>query len=84
MGVHQAEEGEMYINGEKVNFKNTKEAQKAGIAVIYQYVTAYPHLSVAENIFVGRLKRKYGVVRWKDMYAEADRLFHVLLLCVNR
>ncbi len=74
MGVHQAEEGEMLLDGEKVNFKSTKDAQKAGIAAIYQHVTAYPHLSVAENIFVGHLKMKRGVVQWKEMYKEADAL----------
>ena len=63
MGVHQAEEGEMFLNGKPVHFKNTRDAQKAGIAAIYQHVTAYPHLSVAENIFTGHLKRKYGVVQ---------------------
>ena len=57
MGVHQAEEGEMLLYGKPVRFKNTKDAQKAGIAAIYQHVTAYPHLTVAENIFVGHLKK---------------------------
>ena len=78
MGVHQAEEGEMFLYGEKVNFKNTMEAQKAGIAAIYQHVTAYPHLTVAENIFVGHLKKKHGVVQWKEMHAEADKLLKEL------
>ena len=72
-GVHQAEEGEMFLNGEKVHFKNTKDAQKAGIAAIYQHVTAYPHLTVAENIFMGHHKKKFGVVQWNWMYAEADK-----------
>ena len=74
MGVHQAEEGEMYLDGEKVRFKSTRDAQKAGIAAIYQHVTAYPHLTVAENIFTGHLKKKMGVVQWKEMYEEADSL----------
>ena len=74
MGVHQAEEGEMYLDGAKVRFKSTKDAQKAGIAAIYQHVTAYPHLSVAENIFVGHLKKKFGLVDWQSMYQEADEL----------
>lgn len=78
MGVHQAEEGEMFLNGEKVNFKSTRDAQKAGIAAIYQHVTAYPHLTVAENIFTGHLKRRCGVVQWKEMYQEADRLLKEL------
>jgi len=78
MGVHQAEEGEMKLNGEVVHFKSTRDAQKAGIAAIYQHVTAYPHLTVAENIFVGHLKKKYGMVQWKEMYEEADRLLQEL------
>ena len=78
MGVHQAEEGEMLLYGKPVRFKNTKDAQKAGIAAIYQHVTAYPHLTVAENIFVGHLKKKFGLVQWKEMYAEADALLQEL------
>ena len=52
-GVHQAEEGEIFINGEKVEIKNPKDAQKLSIAAIYQHGTAYQHLSVTENIFIG-------------------------------
>ena len=78
MGVHQAEEGEMLLHGKPVRFKSTRDAQKAGIAAIYQHVTAYPHLSVAENIFMGHLKKRYGIVQWKAMYEEADRLLQEL------
>ena len=78
MGVHQAEEGEMLLYGKPVHFKSTRDAQKAGIAAIYQHVTAYPHLSVAENIFTGHLKKKMGVVQWKEMYDEADKLLKEL------
>ena len=78
MGVHQAEEGEMLLHGKPVRFKSTRDAQKAGIAAIYQHVTAYPHLSVAENIFMGHLKKRYGIVQWKAMYQEADRLLQEL------
>ncbi len=78
MGVHQAEEGEMLLDGKPVRFKTTRDAQKAGIAAIYQHVTAYPHLTVAENIFTGHLKMKRGIVQWKAMYEEADRLLNEL------
>ena len=73
-GVHQAEEGEMLLDGQVVQFKGTRDAQKAGIAAIYQHVTAYPHLSVAENIFMGHHKKKFGLVQWRQMYAEANKL----------
>ena len=39
--------------GEKVDFKGPKDAQEAGIAAVYQHPTSYPHLTVAENIFMG-------------------------------
>ena len=73
-GVHKAEKGEMYLYGEKVNFKGPKDAQEAGIAAIYQHVTAYPHLTVAENIFMGHEKIKHGMIQWKIMNEEADAL----------
>ena len=57
-GVHKAEEGEMYLFGQKVDFKGPKDAQEAGIAAVYQHPTSYPHLTVAENIFMGHEKKK--------------------------
>ena len=77
-GVHKAEEGEMYLDGKKVDFKGPKDAQQAGIAAIYQHVTAYPHLTVTENIFMGHEKVKYGKIQWKEMHAEANRLLKEL------
>lgn len=77
-GVHQAEAGEMYLDGKKVVFRDTREAQKAGIAAIYQHVTAYPHLTVAENIFMGHEKVRFGVIQWKQMYHDADLLLQEL------
>ena len=71
-GVHKAEEGEMYLDGKKVNFKGPKDAQNAGIAAIYQHVTSYPHLTVTENIFMGHEKKKRGIIQWKEMHEEAN------------
>ena len=77
-GVHKAEEGEMYLFGKKVSFKGPKDAQNAGIAAIYQHVTSYPHLTVAENIFMGHEKVKRGVIQWNAMNEEADLLIKEL------
>lgn len=79
-GVHKADGGSMYLDGREVNFKNPKEAQAAGIAAIYQHVTAYPHLSVTENIFMGHEKVKNGTGRilWKQMHAQANQLLKEL------
>ncbi len=52
-GVHAPDAGEIHLNGKLIDFKNPREAIKHGIAAIYQHVTCYPDLSVAENIFMG-------------------------------
>lgn len=77
-GVHKADEGEIYIDGEKITFKGPKDAQKVGIAAIYQHVTAYPHLTVTENIFMGHEIVKKGIVQWKEMNDQASELLKSL------
>lgn len=77
-GVHQAEEGEMFLDGKKVSFRGPVDAQKAGIAAIYQHATAYPHLTVAENIFMGHEKMKHGMIDWRAMNNGAQELLDIL------
>ncbi len=77
-GVHKPEQGEIYLNGAKVDFKGPKDAQAVGIAAIYQHVTAYPHLSVTENIYMGHEKVKHGVIQWKEMNEDAQKLLDQL------
>ena len=78
-GVHQAEEGEIFINGEKVEIKNPKDAQKLSIAAIYQHGTTYQHLSVTENIFIGHEKMtKFHTIDWKQMHKDAKALLERL------
>ena len=73
-GVHHAENGTMFLDGKKVEFKSPLDAQRAGIAAIYQHVTSYPHLSVAENIFMGHESVKGGMIQWNEMHKRADAL----------
>lgn len=79
-GVHEPNAGEMYIHGEKVSFKNPKDAQARGIAAIYQHVTNYPDLSVTENIFMGHEKVSPITKRllWKEMHREARDILRQL------
>lgn len=71
-GVHKAEEGEMFLNGEKVDFKGPKDALAAGIAAVYQHPTSYPDLTVTENIFMNHEIKKHGVLQWGQMNKEAQ------------
>ena len=77
-GVHRAEKGEMYLDGRRVDFRSPLDAQNAGIAAIYQHVTSYPHLTVAENIFMGHEIRKHGIMQWKKMNEAAGALLRQL------
>ncbi|MGM9521983.1 MAG: sugar ABC transporter ATP-binding protein [Oscillospiraceae bacterium] len=53
-GLYSIDSGDIYIDGEKVNIRSTKDAQDLGIAIIYQEFNLVPHLTVAQNIFLGR------------------------------
>jgi len=79
-GVHRPDEGEILLDGNKIEFKSPNDAQKHGIAAIYQHVTCYPDLSVTENIFMGHEKVQKGTKRilWNDMNLEARRLLDEL------
>lgn len=74
-GVHQPDSGIMLLEGEKITLRSTADSAKLGIAAIYQHVTAFPDLSVTENIFMGQeLKNKAGLYNWKLMTQRAKEL----------
>jgi len=78
-GVHQPDKGELLLNGEPVNFSDARESRQAGIAAIYQELSLFPDLDVAENIFAGRQPVTVGGrVDWRKLYAEAGRLLESL------
>ncbi|MBJ7603416.1 MAG: sugar ABC transporter ATP-binding protein [Candidatus Dormibacteraeota bacterium] len=56
-GIYTADEGEFYLNGEKLEVASPKHAQELGIAIIHQDFNLIPDLTVAQNIFVGREPR---------------------------
>ena len=53
-GIHHADEGEILYFGKKVDFKTPKIAQDAGITIVHQELNLMNHLTVAQNIFIGR------------------------------
>lgn len=53
-GVYKPDEGEIYLEGEKVNFESSYDANSKGISIVYQELSLVQNLSVAENIFANR------------------------------
>jgi rhamnose transport system ATP-binding protein len=72
-GIYAPDRGSVVVQGERVTLRGTAEAQRVGIAAIYQEPAIFPDLNVAENIFIGHRDRG-RVVRWRQMYREAEQL----------
>jgi rhamnose transport system ATP-binding protein len=72
-GIHPADTGEMLLDGQPYGPRNAAEAQRHGVAAIYQEPSVFPDLSVAENIFIGHQDQGL-VVDWSSMNDEAARL----------
>ncbi len=74
-GFHQPDGGEIFLNGEQVHFGDTRDSRQAGIAAIYQELSLFPDLDVAENIFVGRQPVAAGRrIDWQKLYKDAEDL----------
>ncbi len=70
-GVYRRDAGEVEFAGQPVDFGSTQEAQRAGVATIYQEVNLVPYRSVAENVCIGRAPRRFGLLDWRAVNAEA-------------
>lgn len=68
-GVYQPDNGEIYLDGTRVYFKTPNEAQKAGIGLVHQELALCSHVTVGENVFIGRLPLKGGLIDRKRLYA---------------
>ena len=73
-GIYEADQGEIIIDGQKVEIHDVLSAQKNGIAIIHQELVLVPHMTVAENIFLGREPKKAGFVNHDKMTKEAQVL----------
>jgi ribose transport system ATP-binding protein len=83
-GVHQADKGTIHIEGKQVDIKSTKDAQKHGIGIIFQEFNLIPHLSVAENIFFGRVPRFLSsIVNRKKLFEDTTRILNELQLDIS-
>ena len=75
--------GAILIEGAEQHFGGVRDAEKAGIAVIYQELSLVREMSVGENIFLGREPRRLGVIRWEELYRHARELLNDLHLPID-
>ncbi|MCU5772296.1 sugar ABC transporter ATP-binding protein [Erwiniaceae bacterium BAC15a-03b] len=73
-GVYQRDAGTVTLNGQAINPHNTAQAQQIGIGTVYQEVNLLPNMSVADNLFIGREPRRFGMIDRKAMVRDATKL----------
>jgi len=73
-GFYLRDAGEITFDGRPVRFGTVQEAQIGGVSTIYQEVNLVPFRTVTENIFLGRERRRFGLLDWRRMNAEAAEL----------
>lgn len=73
-GAATPEEGEIFVNGEKITAMDPGLSRQLGIEVIYQELILAPHVSVAENIYMGTRFGKSIVVDWNTMNEKAQSI----------
>lgn len=74
-GTYAEYEGDVQLNDQKVCFRNTAEAARMGISMIHQELNLVPHLSIAENIYLGREPlTKLGLVDYRKMHRDAAEI----------
>ena len=77
-GIYHKDSGTITYEGKEVEFSNPREAQDAGIVIVHQELNMLGHLTVAQNIFIGREFMKGKLIDDKKMNEEAKRLFDQL------
>ena len=82
-GIYSKDAGTIEYEGKEVEFKTPKEAQDAGIAIVHQELNMMNHLTVAQNIFIGREKMHGGFIDDKFMNREAAKLFERLNIDID-
>lgn len=67
---HGSYDGEILVERRRVEFRSTRDAERAGIAIIHQELALFPDMTVGENLFLGAFPRRFGRIDWDRVYAQ--------------
>lgn len=82
-GIYSKDDGTITFEGKEVEYKNPKEAQDAGVIIVHQELNMMPHLTVAQNIFIGREKMAGKLINDAAMNKAARELFQELNIDID-
>lgn len=83
MGEYMSDQGEMILEGKSVSFQNPHQAIMAGISMIFQEMSPFPELTVAENMYMGREPSNLGFLKKKEQKAETESKLKELGINLN-
>jgi monosaccharide-transporting ATPase len=73
-GIYTKDSGDITFESKAISPSTSLQAQHLGISTIYQELNLVPYLSICENIFLGREPRKFGLIDWKKIERESDKI----------
>ncbi len=82
-GIYERDSGEFFINGKETKELTPKKAQELGIAIIHQELNMCQHLTVAENMFLGREDSKFGYIFNKKLNEKAKEMLDIFHLDID-
>ncbi len=82
-GIYSRDSGRFIFEGQEVEYLQPSQAQHAGIAIIHQELSMMPSMNVIENMFMGRMKGKVGILNWKELERKTIEAMRVIDLDVD-
>ncbi len=74
-GIHHADSGEIFLNGEKAEIRGVEDSQKMGVSTVHQELVLAPDMTVAENMYMGREPlNRFGLVDFKQLNVQATQV----------
>ncbi len=71
---HGSYEGTVLVHGQEAHFRSVRDSEKMGLAIMHQELALSPYLSIYENMFLGHIRPRFGVINWDDLL-ERSREF---------
>lgn len=77
-GAYKKDSGSIIFDGKEVEIQSPIHSEELGIAIIYQELNLIQRITVAENVYLGRYPEQNGVIQWKQMYEDSQKLINDL------
>lgn len=72
-GVHPkgSYEGRVLVHGQETHFHSVRDSEQVGLTIMHQELALSPYLSIYENLFLGHMKTKMGIINWDQLLADS-------------